>query len=58
MNRTKLLLSIVDKLAVLDAERQATDVTSTRYDEIQQEIKSLRQQYQDVMNSPCPVIKD
>lgn len=58
MNRNKLLLSILDKLAALDAERHTIDVWSRRFVEINQEIKSLRTQYQDVMNSKCPLIKD
>lgn len=58
MNRNKLLLSILDKLASLDAERHTIDVWSRRFVEINQEIKSLRAQYQDVMNSKCPLIKD
>ena len=58
MNRTKLLLSIVDKLAILDAERRTIDVWSRRFVDIQQEMKSLRAQYQDIMNSQCPLIKD
>ena len=58
MNRNKLLLIIIDKLAALDAERAITDVGSTRYNDIQQEIKSLRAQHQDIMNSQCPLIKD
>ena len=56
MERNLLLLQILKRLAELEQYRNEEYVVSSA--DIDLEMKALRLKYQDVMNSPCPLIKD
>lgn len=58
MERLKLLQQIYARLASLEEQREVARLAEQDCSLIDDEMKHLRLKLQNVMNSPCPVIKD
>ncbi len=58
MTRTEIIQQIYQRLANLEKEMETTVVDSWRWNEIGVEMRALREKLQNVMNSPCPLLKD
>ena len=58
MERTKMLQQIYLRLASLEEQREETRLRDETVTHIDLEMNALRLKLQDVMNSPCPIIKD
>lgn len=58
MNKAKLIRQIHSRLGRLEDNREIARLGGTETDDIDVEITSLRVRLKEVMNSPCPVLKD
>lgn len=58
MNRTQILQQIYARLARLEEDREVARLDNRDVKSIDDEMTSLRKKLQEVMNSPCPLIKD
>lgn len=57
MERLKLIQQIYERLARLEEQREVDRIENKDVQEIDKEMKALRIKLQDIMNSPCPIIK-
>lgn len=58
MSRDKILQQICARLATLESDREEARLNGRDVTAIDSEMKALRLKLQDVINSPCPLIKD
>lgn len=58
MSRTQILQQIYARLARLEEDREVARLADQDVSAIDSEMKSLRIKLQDVMNSPCPLLKE
>ncbi len=58
MERLKMIKQIYARLASLEEQREIARLADQDCKALDEEMKHLRLKLQDVMNSPCPVIKD
>lgn len=58
MSRDKILQQIYARLATLESDREEARLNGRDVTAIDSEMKALRLKLQDVINSPCPLIKD
>ena len=58
MERLKLLQQIYARLASLEEQREVARLAEQDCKAIDDEMTALRHKLQNVMNSPCPIIKD
>lgn len=57
MERLKMCQQIYERLARLEEQREVDRLEGKDVTEIDKEMRGLRIKLQDVMNSPCPIIK-
>lgn len=58
MERLKICQQIYERLASLEVQREEVRIANKDVKEVDAEMAALRKKLQNVMNSPCPVIKD
>ena len=58
MERLKLIQQIYARLASLEDQREEARLAERDCSSLDEEMKHLRIKLQNVMNSPCPIIKD
>lgn len=56
-SRLKIVQQIYERLAKLEQELCCYDFNSTPWIQTSNEIDSLREKLQSIMNSPCPLLK-
>lgn len=57
MSRTLILQKIYARLARLEDDREVARLSQKDTDAIDSEMKTLRNKLQELMNSPCPLLK-
>ncbi len=58
MSRNQIIQQIYARLARLESDREEARLAGKDVAAIDMEMTSLRLKLQDVMNSPCPLLKD
>jgi len=58
MSRLVILQQLYSRLSTLESDMEETRLKDQPTDHIYQEMKALRLKVKEVMNSPCPLLKE